>query len=96
LSLARTQEPITRLKFQVERLLEEGEKAGDGEVRLTWKKYLWSMALGAAQGVQYLHHTRYWSDGGTRHNGATGEVDEEEAGWRVSGKQPGGGSTRPN
>ena len=25
----------------------------------------------------------YWSDGGKRHNGATNEVEEEEAGWKV-------------
>ena len=27
---------------------------------------------------------RYWSDGGTRHNGATDEIEEEEAGWKES------------
>jgi serine/threonine protein kinase len=42
------------------------------------------MALEAALGVQYLHHHRYWSDGGKRHNGATDVVEEEEAGWRES------------
>jgi hypothetical protein len=41
------------------------------------------MALEAALGVQYLHHHRYWSDGGKRHNGATNKVEQEEAGWKV-------------
>ncbi|GMI43239.1 hypothetical protein TeGR_g13293, partial [Tetraparma gracilis] len=27
---------------------------------------------------------RYWSDGGKRHNGATNDVEEEEAGWKES------------
>ncbi|GMI32242.1 hypothetical protein TeGR_g5448, partial [Tetraparma gracilis] len=28
--------------------------------------------------------SKYWSDGGKRHNGATNEIEEEEAGWKES------------
>ncbi|GMI38924.1 hypothetical protein TeGR_g3516, partial [Tetraparma gracilis] len=80
--------PLVSLKWNVEQLL-DGYKPPlvefvPGETELTWKGHLWKMALEAALGVQYLHHHRYWSDGGTRHNGATNEMEEEEAGWKES------------
>ncbi|GMI38375.1 hypothetical protein TeGR_g13291, partial [Tetraparma gracilis] len=78
--------PIEQLKLDVERLLKEYKPPEHRveELELTWKGGLWRMALEAALGVQYLHHHRYWSDGGKRHNGATNEVEEEEAGWKES------------
>jgi hypothetical protein len=79
--------PLVELKRNVEGLL-AGYKPVEKEhvveeLDLTWKGGLWRMALEAALGVQYLHHHRYWSDGGKRHNGATNQVEEEEAGWKV-------------
>jgi serine/threonine protein kinase len=78
--------PLEQLKLTVERLLKEYKPPEHvvEELELTWKGGLWRMALEAALGVQYLHHHRYWSDGGKRHNGATNEVEEEEAGWKES------------
>jgi hypothetical protein len=88
--------PLLVLKEDVERLVEEYEpplvENDQGEQLLTWKGHLWRMALEAAVGVQYLHHHRYWSDGGTRHNGATGFEEEEEAGWKVSERARAGGT----
>ena len=77
--------PLENLKLNVERLLKEYTPPEHvvTELDLTWKGGLWRMALEAALGVQYLHHHRYWSDGGKRHNGATNDVEEEEAGWKV-------------
>jgi hypothetical protein len=77
--------PLEKLKLDVERLLKEYKPPEHvvEELELTWKGGLWRMALEAALGVQYLHHHRYWSDGGKRHNGTTNEVEEEEAGWKV-------------
>ncbi|GMI49896.1 hypothetical protein TeGR_g14155, partial [Tetraparma gracilis] len=78
--------PLEKLKLDVERLLKEYKPPEHvvSELDLTWKGGLWRMALEAALGVQYLHHHRYWSDGGKRHNGATNEVEEEAAGWKES------------
>jgi hypothetical protein len=78
-------DPLEKLKLDVERLLKEYKPPEHvvTELDLTWKGGLWWMALEAALGVLYLHHHRYWSDGGKRHNGATNEVEEEEAGWKV-------------
>ncbi|GMI20062.1 hypothetical protein TeGR_g14243, partial [Tetraparma gracilis] len=78
--------PLEKLKLDVERLLKEYKPPEHfvEELDLTWKGGLWRMALEAALGVQYLHHHRYWSDGGKRHNGATNEIEEEEAGWKES------------
>ena len=74
------------MKRQVEALLDGYEPPQinrvDHEQTLTWKGNLWRMALEAALGVQYLHHHRYWSDGGTRHNGVTDTEEEEPAGWK--------------
>jgi hypothetical protein len=80
-----TVDPLMKLKLDVERLLKEYKPPEHRveELDLTWKGGLWRMALEAALGVQYLHHHRYWSDGGKRHNGTTNEVEEEEAGWKV-------------
>jgi hypothetical protein len=77
--------PLEALKLNVERLLKEYKPPEHRveELDLTWKGGLWRMALEAALGVQYLHHHRYWSDGGKRHNGATNDVEVEEAGWKV-------------
>ena len=82
-------DPLMKLKLNVERLLKEYTPPEHvvTELDLTWKGGLWRMALEAALGVQYLHHHRYWSDGGKRHNGATNEVEEEEAGWKVRAKR---------
>ncbi|GMI53700.1 hypothetical protein TeGR_g4906, partial [Tetraparma gracilis] len=79
-------DPLMKLKLDVERLLKEYKPPEHfvKELDLTWKGGLWRMALEAALGVQYLHHHRYWSDGGKRHNGATNDVEEEEAGWKES------------
>ncbi|GMI34345.1 hypothetical protein TeGR_g3155, partial [Tetraparma gracilis] len=79
-------DPLMKLKLNVERLLKEYTPPEHvvTELDLTWKGGLWRMSLEAALGVQYLHHHRYWSDGGKRHNGATNEVEEEEAGWKES------------
>jgi hypothetical protein len=81
--------PLVSLKRDVERLTQEYKppKHRVEELELTWKGGLWRMALEAALGIQYLHHHRYWSDGGKRHNGATNEVEEEEAGWKVRAKR---------
>ncbi|GMI18950.1 hypothetical protein TeGR_g15277, partial [Tetraparma gracilis] len=78
--------PLELLKLNVERLLKEYKPPEHvvEELDLTWKGGLWRMALEAALGVQYLHHHRYWSDGGKRHNGTTNEIEEEEAGWKES------------
>ncbi|GMI50277.1 hypothetical protein TeGR_g6443 [Tetraparma gracilis] len=78
--------PLFRLKKEVERLVKEYKPPPHvvEKLELTWKGGLWRMALEAALGVQYLHHHRYWSDGGKRHNGATNDVEEEEAGWKES------------
>jgi serine/threonine protein kinase len=81
--------PLVAMKSNVERLLKEYKppvplKESEKRQTLTWKGYLWKMALEAALGVQYLHHHRYWSDGGTRHNGATNEIEEEKEGWKES------------
>ncbi|GMI22371.1 hypothetical protein TeGR_g11890 [Tetraparma gracilis] len=78
--------PLAELKQDVERLVKEYKPPEHRveSLELTWKGGLWRMALEAALGVQYLHHHRYWSDGGKRHNGATNEVEEEEAGWKES------------
>jgi hypothetical protein len=73
--------PILDLKVSVERLLELYEPElheGGGEQRLTWKEHLWRMCLQAAQGVQFLHQTRYWSDGRMEGEGQEGE----EPGWK--------------
>jgi hypothetical protein len=80
-----TVDPLMKLKLDVERLLKEYKPPEHvvTELDLTWKGGLWRMALEAALGVQYLHHHRYWSDGGKRHNGTTNEIEEEEAGWKV-------------
>jgi hypothetical protein len=77
--------PLDKLKMDVERLLKEYKPPEHvvESLELTWKGGLWRMALEAALGVQYLHHHRYWSDGGKRHNGTTNEIEEEEAGWKV-------------
>ena len=77
--------PLAELKQDVERLVEAYEPPEHRveSLELTWKGGLWRMALEAALGVQYLHHHRYWSDGGKRHNGATNQVEEEEEGWKV-------------
>jgi hypothetical protein len=82
-------DPLEKLKLNVERLLKEYKPPEHrvDELELTWKGGLWRMSLEAALGVQYLHHHRYWSDGGKRHNGATNEVVEEEAGWKVRAKR---------
>ncbi|GMI54672.1 hypothetical protein TeGR_g1117 [Tetraparma gracilis] len=79
-------DPLMKLKLNVERLLKEYKPPEHvvEELDLTWKGGLWRMALEAALGVQYLHHHRYWSDGGKRHNGATNEVEEEFEGWKES------------
>jgi len=81
--------PFETLKLNVERLLKEYKPPEHfvEELDLTWKGGLWRMALEAALGVQYLHHHRYWSDGGKRHNGATNQVEEEEEGWKVRAKR---------
>jgi hypothetical protein len=80
-------DPLKTLKVQAERLLDGYEPPlvdnAQMEQTLTWKVHLWKMSLDAALGVRYLHHHRYWSDGGLRHNGATNNVEEEEAGWKV-------------
>jgi hypothetical protein len=78
-------DPLKKLKLDVERLVQEYKPPEHvvTELDLTWKGGLWRMALEAALGVQYLHHHRYWSDGGKRHNGTTNEIEEEEAGWKV-------------
>ena len=89
--------PVEGMKLNVERLLKEYKPPEHvvEELELTWKGGLWRMALEAALGVQYLHHHRYWSDGGKRHNGATNEVEEEEAGWKVrASKASAGGESR--
>jgi hypothetical protein len=77
--------PLEKLKLDVERLMKEYTPPEHvvESLDLTWKGGLWRMSLEAALGVQYLHHHRYWSDGGKRHNGATNDVEEEEAGWKV-------------
>ena len=79
--------PLLTLKNEVERLLAGFKPAEEVHVveslDLTWKGGLWRMSLEAALGVQYLHHHRYWSDGGKRHNGATNQVEEEQEGWKV-------------
>jgi hypothetical protein len=83
--------PLIELKRKVEDLL-------DGytpplvdhvveELDLTWRDHLWRMSLEAALGVQYLHHHRYWSDGGTRIDGNTNMEVEEAAGWKVRRKE---------
>ena len=81
--------PLEKLKLEVERLLKEYKPPEHRveSLELTWKGHMWRMALEAALGVSYLHHHRYWSDGGKRHNGATNEVEEEEAGWKVRAKR---------
>jgi hypothetical protein len=86
--------PLEKLKLDAERLVKEYTPPDHvvTELDLTWKGGLWRMALEAALGVQYLHHHRYWSDGGKRHNGATNEVEEEEAGWKVRASARGGAS----
>ena len=78
--------PVEGMKLSVERLLKEYKPPEHvvESLDLTWKGGLWRMALEAALGVQYLHHHRYWSDGGKRHNGATNQVEEEDAGWKES------------
>ncbi|GMI31061.1 hypothetical protein TeGR_g8843 [Tetraparma gracilis] len=78
--------PLAELKQDVERLVEAYEPPEHRveSFELTWKGGLWRMALEAALGVQYLHHHRYWSDGGKRHNGATNQVEEEQKGWKES------------
>jgi hypothetical protein len=85
--------PTLQLKRTVEGLLDGYTPPLEDHVverlELTWKGGLWKMALEAALGVQYLHHHRYWSDGGKRHNGATNEVEEEEAGWKVRSTKEG-------
>ncbi|GMI28795.1 hypothetical protein TeGR_g1842 [Tetraparma gracilis] len=80
------QAPLEALKLSVERLLKEYKPPEHvvESLELTWKGGLWRMALEAALGVQYLHHHRYWSDGGKRVNGVMNEVEEEEAGWKES------------
>ncbi|GMI38656.1 hypothetical protein TeGR_g5775 [Tetraparma gracilis] len=81
-------EPLVHMVGQVEKLLNQYKppviERDQERVDLTWKGRLWRMALEAALGVQYLHHHRYWSDGGQRHNGAINAVEEEEAGWKES------------
>ena len=77
--------PLAQLKVDVERLVKDYKPPEHvvESLDLTWKGHLWRMSLEAALGVQYLHHHRYWSDGGKRHNGATNTFEEEEAGWKV-------------
>ncbi|GMI24899.1 hypothetical protein TeGR_g14185 [Tetraparma gracilis] len=81
-------EPLVLLKKNIKLLLDGYEPPlvdnKNCEQLLTWKGHLWRMSLEAAMGVQYLHHHRYWSDGGKRHNWATNVVEEEEAGWKES------------
>ncbi|GMI25561.1 hypothetical protein TeGR_g10462 [Tetraparma gracilis] len=79
-------DPLMSTKLKVELLVKEYKPPEHRveELDLTWKGHMWRMALEAALGVRYLHHHRYWSDGGKRHNGATNEVEEEEAGWKES------------
>ncbi|GMI41246.1 hypothetical protein TeGR_g3202 [Tetraparma gracilis] len=78
--------PLAQLKVDVERLVKDYKPPEHvvESLDLTWRGHLWRMSLEAALGVQYLHHHRYWSDGGRRHNGATNTFEEEEAGWKES------------
>jgi hypothetical protein len=56
-------EPLLWLKSDVEHLLASYEPPvvdhRTHEVELSWRGFLWKMALEAALGVQYLHHHRY-------------------------------------
>jgi serine/threonine protein kinase len=57
-----------------------GKHHGD----LTWKDKLLKSATECAIGVQYLHQSRYWSDGssgGDADSSATEKEEKEEAGW---------------
>jgi hypothetical protein len=77
--------PIVDLKSSVELMLDEYEPVRElekdeaGVVVFTWRSHLLKMCLECAQGVQYLHHERYWSDG---ENDAKEGRQKEAAGWR--------------
>ncbi|GMI37420.1 hypothetical protein TeGR_g5081 [Tetraparma gracilis] len=50
--------------------------------KVGWEEMLKEDKSRLDHGMSGYH--KYWSDGGKRHNGATNEVEEEEAGWKES------------